>query len=108
SLVICPTRVVPSSILFPYNDALPIFFVGRPLASSEQEHQRLSKAIALPIFSSDAISSTAYATEEILFVAVAGTSSLALGQARGADRKSTRLNSSHSQSSYAVCCFNKK
>lgn len=53
--------------------------VGRPLASAEQEHQRISKTIALAVFSSDAISSTAYATEEILFVAALGTSSLALG-----------------------------
>jgi amino acid transporter len=54
-------------------------FVGRPLASDEQEHQRLPKALALPIFSSDAISSTAYATEEILFVTAVGASSLVLG-----------------------------
>jgi amino acid transporter len=54
-------------------------FVGRPLASHEQEHQRLPKVIALPIFSSDAISSTAYATETILFVTAAGGSSLVLG-----------------------------
>ena len=44
--------------------------VGRPLPSAEQEHQRLSKTIALAVFSSDAISSTAYATEEILHVLV--------------------------------------
>src|SRR6478672_10820459 len=43
------------------------------------EHQRLSKTIALAVFSSDAISSTAYATEEILFVIAVGSSSLALG-----------------------------
>ena len=54
-------------------------FVGRPLASNEQEHQRLPKSLALPIFSSDAISSTAYATEEILFVTAVGGSSLLLG-----------------------------
>src|SRR5215210_6100116 len=53
--------------------------IGRPLANAEQEHQRLPKTIALATFSSDAISSTAYATEEILFVIAAGTSSLALG-----------------------------
>lgn len=54
--------------------------IGRPLASSEQEHQRLPKSLALSTFSSDAISSTAYAPEEILFVvAVAGGSSLHLG-----------------------------
>ncbi|MDQ1501201.1 MAG: hypothetical protein QOI86_4541, partial [Actinomycetota bacterium] len=44
--------------------------LGRPLRSADQEHQRLIKVIALAIFSSDAISSTAYATEEILHVLV--------------------------------------
>ena len=53
--------------------------VGRPIASTELEHQRIRKLVALPIFASDAISSTAYATEEILFVTAAGGSSLALG-----------------------------
>ncbi len=53
--------------------------VGRPLATAEQEHQRIPKTIALAVFSSDAISSTAYATEEILFVTALGASSLALG-----------------------------
>ncbi len=53
--------------------------VGRPLATTEMEHQRIPKTIALAVFSSDAISSTAYATEEILFVVAVGGSSLALG-----------------------------
>jgi amino acid transporter len=53
--------------------------VGRPLATAEQEHQKISKTIALAVFSSDAISSTAYATEEILFVVALGGSSLELG-----------------------------
>ena len=44
--------------------------VGRPLASADEGHQRLIKVIALAIFASDAISSTAYATEEILHVLV--------------------------------------
>jgi amino acid transporter len=39
---------------------------GRPLASEEEAGERLSKTKALAIFSSDAISSSAYATEEIL------------------------------------------
>src|ERR687898_461138 len=53
--------------------------VGRPLSSAEADHQRLPKTIALATFSSDPISSTAYATEEILFVTAVGASSLALG-----------------------------
>ena len=44
--------------------------VGRPLASAELSHRRLLKVFALAIFASDAISSTAYATEEILHVLV--------------------------------------
>ena len=50
--------------------AVKRLLLGRPLRSAEQEHQRLVKVIALAIFSSDAISSTAYATEEILHVLV--------------------------------------
>ncbi|WP_421118091.1 APC family permease [Aquihabitans daechungensis] len=42
--------------------------VGKPLASSEEHHQRLGKPTALAVFASDAISSTAYATEEMLLV----------------------------------------
>jgi amino acid transporter len=45
---------------------------GRPLASEEEIGERLSKKKALAIFSSDAISSSAYATEEILRVLVLG------------------------------------
>ncbi|OGO54396.1 MAG: hypothetical protein A2V85_14435 [Chloroflexi bacterium RBG_16_72_14] len=41
-------------------------FIGRPLANEEEAGERLSKKKALAIFSSDAISSSAYATEEII------------------------------------------
>ncbi len=40
--------------------------LGRPLSSEEESEERLSKKKALAIFSSDAISSSAYATEEII------------------------------------------
>jgi amino acid transporter len=40
--------------------------LGRPLSSEEESEERLSKVKALAIFSSDAISSSAYATEEII------------------------------------------
>jgi amino acid transporter len=48
------------------------FFVGRPLASEDELGERLAKKKALAIFSSDAISSSAYATEEILRVLILG------------------------------------
>ena len=46
------------------------FLFGRPLAMEEEATERLPKKQALAIFSSDAISSSAYATEEILRVLV--------------------------------------
>ena len=46
------------------------FLIGRPLATEEADHQRIPKTIGLAVFSSDAISSTAYATQEILLVLV--------------------------------------
>ena len=55
------------------------FIVGKPISSADSDHQRLPNWIALPVFSSDAISSTAYATGEILAVTAIGGSSLALG-----------------------------
>src|SRR4029077_10192239 len=52
---------------------------GRPLSTEEEIGERLSKTKALAIFSSDAISSSAYATEEILRVLVlAGAAALFL------------------------------
>jgi amino acid transporter len=51
--------------------------LGRPIATAEEMQERLSKKLALPVFSADAISSTAYATEEILLALVlAGTMAL--------------------------------
>src|SRR5436853_7470931 len=41
---------------------------GRPLPSERLEHERLDKKTALAVLSSDAISSVAYATDQILFV----------------------------------------
>src|SRR5919206_477896 len=50
---------------------------GRPLPSDRLDHERLSKKTALAVLSSDAISSVAYATEQILLVlAVLGTAAL--------------------------------
>src|SRR6266702_4249625 len=46
--------------------------VGRPVQSSRLGHTLLPKKIALPVFASDALSSVAYATEEILLVLSAG------------------------------------
>lgn len=46
------------------------WLVGYPLKTAQAEHERLSKRLALAVISSDALSSVAYATEEILLVLV--------------------------------------
>ena len=70
--------VVPATA--PTTSAGPIFerlqraLIGNPLEPAQAIHERLSKTKALAVFSSDALSSTAYATEEFLLIlVVAGT-----------------------------------
>jgi amino acid transporter len=54
------------------------WLVGNPIKTAHAAHERLSKSLALAIFSSNSISSVAYATEEILLVLIlAGTAALA-------------------------------
>ncbi|MBX3046406.1 MAG: APC family permease [Anaerolineales bacterium] len=55
------------------------WFFGRPLASADADHQTIGKAVGLAVFASDALSSTAYATQEILVIlALAGMGALHL------------------------------
>lgn len=50
------------------------WLIGRPLSTADAPHQTIGKAIGLAVFASDALSSTAYATQEIMIIlAVAGT-----------------------------------
>ncbi|MGZ8562184.1 MAG: APC family permease [Candidatus Limnocylindria bacterium] len=46
--------------------------IGRPISSEHETHERLTKVKALAIFSSDNISSSAYATEEMMRILVLG------------------------------------
>lgn len=48
------------------------FLVGKPIATEHQHHERLSRITALAVFSSDALSSVAYATEAILSILILG------------------------------------
>lgn len=52
------------------------FFLGETLPTSAHSEERLSNAAALAVLSSDALSSVAYATEEILLILVAAGSSV--------------------------------
>ncbi len=50
------------------------WLIGRPLSTADASHQTIGKAVGLAVFASDALSSTAYATQEILVIlAAAGT-----------------------------------
>jgi amino acid transporter len=63
-------RAVPTS-------RLKRLLVGTPLPTAQSRHERLGRATALAVFASDALSSVAYATEEILLVLVlAGSAAL--------------------------------
>ena len=50
------------------------WLIGRPLPTADAGHQTIGKFVGLAVFASDALSSTAYATQEILMIlALAGT-----------------------------------
>lgn len=51
--------------------AMKRLLLGRPLATESAHEQLLPKILALPVFASDALSSNAYATEEIMRVLIA-------------------------------------
>ncbi|HEU4933902.1 MAG TPA: APC family permease, partial [Pyrinomonadaceae bacterium] len=59
--------------------AIKRLLVGRALRTEQAIHERLTKKTALAVFSSDALSSTAYATEEILLVLAAAAAATASG-----------------------------
>ena len=53
------------------------WLIGRPLPTADAPHQTIGKLVGLAVFASDALSSTAYATQEILFIlAFAGMGAL--------------------------------
>ncbi len=65
------------TILEPRND-LGNFIFGRHLATADAPHQTITKLVGLAVFASDALSSSAYAIDEILIVLIlAGTGALA-------------------------------
>lgn len=60
----------------PTSDVLKRLFLGRALSNERLADTMLPKRIALPVFASDALSSNAYATQEILLVLSLGGFSL--------------------------------
>ena len=69
-----PTEIIRRSSDYSPPHGLSHWLIGRPLDTADAPHQTIGKAVGLAVFASDALSSTAYATQEILGVlAVAGS-----------------------------------
>lgn len=66
------SRRVPSSKPVPWFRRIRYALLGRPILSKHAHHERLGVFLGLPVFSSDALSSVAYATEAILSVLILG------------------------------------
>jgi len=56
------------------------WLIGHPLPTADAPHQTIGKAVGLAVFASDALSSTAYATQEILVI-LAAAGAIAFGYA---------------------------
>jgi amino acid transporter len=52
--------------------SLSTWLIGRPLQTADAPHQTIGKFIGLAVFASDALSSTAYATQEMLAILIFG------------------------------------
>src|SRR5690242_15877032 len=77
--MIDPTANQDTSLIHRKNKTKPSrglssYLIGRPLQTADAPHETIGKAVGLAVFASDALSSTAYATQEILVIlAAAGT-----------------------------------
>src|SRR5947199_8238754 len=76
--VITPGRVTPARRRRLHSiNPLRLILFGKPIETEQHEHTLLPKVLALPVFASDAISSSVYATQEILLaLGVAGMAAL--------------------------------
>lgn len=69
-----PVNIFEQSSGIKPENKLQTWLIGRPLATADAPHQTIGKLIGLAVFASDALSSTAYATQEIMIIlAVAGS-----------------------------------
>jgi len=71
------TTVIEQGINLEPKKGVHQWLIGRPLQTADAPHQTIGKAVGLAVFASDALSSTAYATQEIMMVlAIAGSGAL--------------------------------
>src|SRR5512139_1463589 len=60
------------------HDSWTHWLIGRPLQTADAPHQTIGKAVGLAVFAADALSSTAYATQEVLVI-LAAAGAIAFG-----------------------------
>ncbi len=71
------TTVIEQGINLEPKKGVHQWLIGRPLQTADAPHQTIGKAVGLAVFASDALSSTAYATQEIMMVlAIAGSGAM--------------------------------
>lgn len=69
-----PTFIIERTAEYQPHRTWRSWLIGRPLPTADAPHQTIGKLVGLAVFASDALSSTAYATQEILVIlAAAGT-----------------------------------
>jgi amino acid transporter len=68
-----PTSIIERNSDYKPPRTLRSWLIGHPLSTADAPHQTIGRLVGLAVFASDALSSTAYATQEILgVIAVAG------------------------------------
>ncbi|RJP50529.1 MAG: APC family permease [Anaerolineaceae bacterium] len=73
-----PTSIIERTTDYEPPQTLSSWLIGRPLSTADAPHQTIGKFIGLAVFASDALSSTAYASQEILAILIAAGASVAL------------------------------
>lgn len=75
--IVHDTTIVQPSVNLTPKKSWSRWLIGRPLQTADMPNQTIGKTVGLAVFASDALSSTAYATQEIMIVlAVAGSAAL--------------------------------
>jgi amino acid transporter len=68
------TSIIERNVKYKPPRTIRSWLIGNPLSTADAPHQTIGKVVGLAVFASDALSSTAYATQEILgVIAAAGT-----------------------------------
>ncbi|MBE7436113.1 MAG: APC family permease [Anaerolineales bacterium] len=75
---ISKSPIIERDTLHKPSPSLRSWLIGRPLSTADAPHQTIGKLVGLAVFASDALSSTAYATQEILVI-LAAAGSIAYG-----------------------------